>query len=482
MKIRRERFAAAHEGTAPDTARVTSRRTVLKVAGAAAVGASALGVSLSSGAPAAAAGAYDVIVIGAGFAGVTAARELSKQGKRVLILEARHRIGGQTWTATVGGQLVEMGGTWVDPATMPHVGAELQRYGIQLQEEGAIERLILPTPAGPLEHDVATGFAHAAELRVRLFEGSAQYFERPMDPLYRLDLLQSVDAKSLRDRLTELAYSPADEMLVNGETALLSGGSSTQGGLTTLAHRWQLAGGTETGWNNTLRWTMKGGTLGLLNAMLKDSVNARLILNSPVASVADGGALRYVTTKSGVQYSAPAVIVAVPANVWQTIRFSPSLPAAHCAATTQGIGVASAKKLWIHARSGQGRVFAQGAEGGASIPWMQAGPATAEGQLYVGFSADPNLDVRNVAQVKAAVKQLGVDLDIISVTAHDYGNDPYSRGGWSFRKRKQLTTLYPQILQPNGKIAFASSDIANGWSGYMDGAIESGLRAVKQLA
>ncbi len=42
---------------------------------------------------------YDVVIIGGGFAGVTAARELRKQGQRVLILEARDRLGGRTCTA-----------------------------------------------------------------------------------------------------------------------------------------------------------------------------------------------------------------------------------------------------------------------------------------------------------------------------------------------------------------------------------------------
>ncbi|MFJ4778935.1 flavin monoamine oxidase family protein [Streptomyces sp. NPDC088762] len=484
MNIRRDRFNAADDGSASGTARTTSRRTVLKAAGAAAVGASAaLGLSAPARAlEEAPGGTYDVIVIGAGFAGVTAARDLGKQGKRVLVLEARGRIGGRTWTSTLGGQQVEMGGTWVDPATQPHIGAEIKRYGIELQEEGSIDRLILPTAGGPKEFDVAAGFAKIGALRASLFEGSAEYFDRPFEPLHRLDLLQSVDKLSLRDRLNQLALSPADEILINGETALLAGGTSAQGALTMLAQQWQLAGGTETGWNNTVRWSMKQGTSGLLNAMMKDS-GATLRLNSPAASVADGGkGIQYVTTKAGVRYAGRTVIVAAPINVWKTIKFSPSMPAAHTAATTQNAGgTEHGKKFWIHARTGQGRFYAQGAEGGPSIPWLQAGPATSEGQLYVGFSVDPNLDVNNVTQLKAAVQQLGVDLDIISVKGHDYGKDEYALGAWGFRNPGQLTSLYPNVLADTGRVVFASGDAANGWSGYIDGALESGVRAVKQV-
>lgn len=63
---------------------------------------------------------FDAIVIGAGFAGITAARELRAQGRRTLLLEARDRIGGHTWTDTFLGELIERGGTWV-AQSQPHI-------------------------------------------------------------------------------------------------------------------------------------------------------------------------------------------------------------------------------------------------------------------------------------------------------------------------------------------------------------------------
>ena len=57
----------------------------------------------------------DVVVVGAGPSGLTAARELKKAGLTVAVLEARDRVGGRTWTDTVDGAMLEIGGQWVSP-------------------------------------------------------------------------------------------------------------------------------------------------------------------------------------------------------------------------------------------------------------------------------------------------------------------------------------------------------------------------------
>ncbi|KAH0394092.1 monoamine oxidase N, partial [Aureobasidium melanogenum] len=55
---------------------------------------------------------YDVIVVGAGYCGLTAARDAALSGLRVLLLEARDRIGGRSWSSNIEGYPFEMGGTW----------------------------------------------------------------------------------------------------------------------------------------------------------------------------------------------------------------------------------------------------------------------------------------------------------------------------------------------------------------------------------
>jgi monoamine oxidase len=57
---------------------------------------------------------YDVVVIGSGFCGLVAARDLSKNTNlKILLLEARDRIGGRTWTSKAWGEEFDMGGTWI---------------------------------------------------------------------------------------------------------------------------------------------------------------------------------------------------------------------------------------------------------------------------------------------------------------------------------------------------------------------------------
>ncbi|WP_224092647.1 FAD-dependent oxidoreductase [Arthrobacter sp. StoSoilB13] len=76
---------------------------------------------------------FDVVVVGCGFAGAIAARESRADGKSVLVLEGRERLGGRTWYRKFQGtdQGVEIGGTWIAPDQQKFVQAELERYKVQ---------------------------------------------------------------------------------------------------------------------------------------------------------------------------------------------------------------------------------------------------------------------------------------------------------------------------------------------------------------
>src|SRR5262245_38760188 len=83
----------------------------------------------------------DVIVIGAGFAGVTAARDLAEAGRTSLVLEARNRIGGRTWYREIPGTgvMAEYGGMFISRARQPALAAEIERYGVGVTEPVDLE-------------------------------------------------------------------------------------------------------------------------------------------------------------------------------------------------------------------------------------------------------------------------------------------------------------------------------------------------------
>ncbi|MBU0383816.1 flavin monoamine oxidase family protein, partial [Acinetobacter baumannii] len=169
---------------------------------------------------------YDIAVIGAGCAGVVAARDLSNAGHKVVLLEARDRIGGRTYTGEAFGRQVEFGGGY-SHWTQPYIWRELQRYGIGLNPPTEVDKTVWFAD-GKLHTGTQAEYAAIAEpLLTAFFNDARQWFPLPYD-VNAIDT-SDIEKQTLRDRLDTLNLSTYERDVLDG---LLS----------TLVHSWDEQG------------------------------------------------------------------------------------------------------------------------------------------------------------------------------------------------------------------------------------------------
>ncbi|WP_245848927.1 flavin monoamine oxidase family protein [Lentzea kentuckyensis] len=459
------------------TDRALSRRWLLKAGGLAAA-ATAVGTGTAAAQPSSKPTQYDAIVVGAGFAGAVAARQLRAAGLSTLVLEARNRIGGRTWTDTFAGQRIELGGQYVSSAQQL-VTAELQRYRIATSTGLAATQAIMPAPGGFSTFTIEEMATRQGALLERMFAGTRDYFPAPHDPMLRRSMVAQIDGYSLKDRLDQLGFTPEERSWLSGTTAGQSGGSSSYGGMTSLMQWWALAGYSAASWYQAQGAMVSTGMSSLVGAILNEA-NAEVRLNTPVAAISESGGQVTVTTRAGTRITAKTVVVAVPVNLWSTISFSPGLPSVQSVAAGQGVGVRNCRKLWLHVRGLSEPVLVNGAEGDTFMAVVSHSTAADGGQLMFAINNLPALDVTSHSAVNAALQRVLPGTTLVGFRAQDWGADTYSRGGWALRKPGQMTAQLYSIQQPHGRLAFATSDIASGWAGFVEGALESGFRAATQ--
>ena len=415
----------------------------------------------------------DVIVVGAGFAGVSAARELSRHGLRAVVLEARDRIGGRTWTSEFEGQQVELGGTWLH-WHQPHVYAEITRYGLALTE----------SPTAPLARwcDGEGGTREGAmsdlwglmvEGTDRLCADARQAFERPHDPLFAD--IASIDRLSIEDRLHTLGLSPELEAITRALWQSAGNAFTDEVGLSAPLRWYALAGFSYDAMLDCAgRYKLVRGTRALIEAIAGDA-DAEIRLDSPVASVEQAADGVVCELRDGTRVEGRAAIVAVPLNVLRAIAFSPALaddkrPAIEAGQASHGV------KLWGRIRGELDR-FVVGAPG-EWVTYMQPEYRVDGDTLVVGFG--PSAEAFDVTDQAAGAELLGrlyPGAEVVGSHGHDWTADEFSRGTWSMYRPGQLTGSLRALQAPEGRVLLAGSDVANGWNGFIDGAIESGVRA-----
>jgi monoamine oxidase len=163
----------------------------------------------------------DVIVVGGGFAGVTAAREASLRGRSVLLLEARDPRGGRPWAADWHGHAIEYGGAWVH-WHQPHTWSEITRAGLRVEVSGDAD------VAGWYVGDERwTGSIDERDKIARrgwdrFVDGVREALPVPHDPTRALDALARFDRQTIAERLDELTLGDEDRDVLSAELESLA--------------------------------------------------------------------------------------------------------------------------------------------------------------------------------------------------------------------------------------------------------------------
>ncbi|MEX0988913.1 MAG: NAD(P)/FAD-dependent oxidoreductase [Actinomycetota bacterium] len=417
----------------------------------------------------------DVVVIGAGFAGITAARDLTEAGRSVVVLEARDRIGGRTWYREIPGTgvMAEYGGMFLSRATQPNLAREIDRYSAAVltatepdvfawidgdrraEGGGAIERIqsklassnfsdAIRTTRDAFKAGGRTGLG-ALDVPVSTWIESLDADPEAVD--YVRAFMVSMGGSAL-DRcsvlpllwdMVELDYSPADVFVDVGEL-------------------------------------LTDGTTSLLDPM---AAGLDVRLGTVVTHVAhDDHGIR-VTLEDGTTVRTEAAVIALPLNVWADIVFDPPLEdAKRRAADRRHPGQVSKVLAVVHG----------GPESYVGMGWntpINAGFAlrpAGDGRLFMGFSVQERVDLADRAAMAAAVNAHLPEATVATTDGYDWVGDRFSQGTWLSTPPTWFSDgTFEALVLPEGRLAFAGSDIAPEGAGWIEGAIGSGVDAAVHL-
>ncbi len=418
---------------------------------------------------------HDVIVVGGGFAGVTAAREASGAGRSVLLLEARDRLGGRTWTASWDGREIEYGGGWVH-WHQPHTWSEITRAGLAVDLSEDAEETGWFVGEERRTGTIGERDAIAKRGWDRFVAGSEHYLPQPYDPLLRRDELAKIDALSVAERIDQLDLDAEERDVLTAELESVAHGPLEDAGAVSIARWHQLSGGSLALTQYTGgRVTLRRGTRSLLEAIHRPDLHETR-LSTPVDVITRADDRVEIHTRSGETLGCKCAVVAVPLNTIGRIAFEPQLSVGK--RESIALGQASRGiKIFIRAR-GPGRLV-NSIRPGHPFGYLDTEWLLDDGsQIMIGFGLDATmLDANDLPAVQRALDEIIPGYEATAATAHDWFADEFSLGTWAIHRPGWYSRYHAEMQRPEGAVLLAGSDLANGWAGFIDGAIESGLRA-----
>ncbi len=440
----------------------------------------------------------DVVVVGAGFAGLTAARELVRRGHDVVVLEGRNRVGGRSSTATIAGVPVDLGGTFVGPT---------QNAVVALAADLGCETVPTYSRGKNLIHwrgDVRSYRSTIPKLSIlELLDISRiQWrFDRicrriPVDAPWRASIAKELDSLSLDDWLKSKHASAGTRDLMAIMARVTWGCEPDAVSMLHAVRYVKAAGGLDRMLDvegGAQQDRFPGGTQQIAIRMA-EALGPRVVLNAIVRRVerhADGSLA--VTSDQG-SVTARAVIVAVPPEHRAAIAFLPDLPpeysklAQHWPQGNLSKAYAAYEQPFWRADGLSGEALSD--EGPVFITF-DVSPSDSDLQgpgILLGFTdartfdALPPAERRERALAGFATLFGSAALEPIDYLDHCWSAEQFAPGGPTAAVPPGSWTSYgPWLRKAVDGIHWAGTETADTWTGFLDGAIRSGQRAADEV-
>ncbi|MES2895468.1 MAG: flavin monoamine oxidase family protein [Pseudomonadota bacterium] len=440
----------------------------------------------------------DVVVVGAGMSGLTAARTLLDAGLKVTVVEARDRVGGRTLSKTLSnGVVVDMGGQWVAP-TQRRVLKLVEDLGLKTFKtfdrgasvalrNGVAQRYtgLLPTDDPDVAADVEQGMARIGELAASV----------PLESPWTHPLAAQLDQMTYAEWIDRNLLTDLGRWIFRFQAPAVFSVDASELSVLHVAFYFGSAGGPDiitatSGGGQDSRFAdgMQGLAKGLA-AGLKDAIH----LGQPVDAITqdgDGVVVRGAT----LSVRARRAIVALPPTLAGRIRYSQPMPPLRDS-LTQRMPMGTALKMMFVYDTPFWR--SEGLSGlvltDHDVPQLvfDNSPDDASCGILLGFTE--GIPARTWMQVAPADRQAaGVETlaqvfgprarNVVEYVEHSWTDEEYSRGCYAGTMPPGAWRSFGKALrEPVGKIHWAGTETATDWSGYVEGAMQAGERAAAEV-